>query len=64
MGLYHVDSKRNPHYWSPAKQKLDSTNVMFSGLSKYSNDIYSVNILPEQIELIIYNYRNGNMNNQ
>ncbi len=63
LGLYHVDSKKNPHYWSPAKQKLDSTNVMFNGQSKYSNDLYSVDILPEQIDLIIYNYRNGRMNN-
>jgi hypothetical protein len=71
LGLLHVDENRSrfdflgfqsPQYWDLEKQKLDSNNVMFSGRSKYMNDLSSVEITPGQIDLIILNYKLGNIN--
>jgi hypothetical protein len=71
LGLLHVDqnTNRNPfwgeseQYWSSKKQKSDSTNIMFSGGSRYMHDGSSMSVAAEQIELIIakYNYEKINV---
>jgi RHS repeat-associated protein len=73
FGLRHIDQKRetfmeniglssNPQYYSPAKQKANSTNAMFSGGSTYMNDKTSTQINGEQIETGQKKYNNGQLN--
>lgn len=68
LGLLHVNSHyaygNDPRQYFPVKRQRtkDSTNVMFSGDSRYSHDATSTNIVPSQIDVIIDNYRSGNLN--
>jgi hypothetical protein len=73
LGLLHVDENRSPFkrlgfkssgYWDDQKQKQNSHNVMFSGHSRYNDDLSSTDLTREQVELIIDNYQQGNVNLQ
>jgi RHS repeat-associated protein len=59
LGLRHIDQKSetfmdwfggNPQYMTPANQKKNATNAMFSGGSPYMNDKTSTGITGSQIE--------------
>ena len=68
LGLLHVNSHyaygNDPRQYFPVKKQRtkDSTNVMFSGDSRYIHDATSTTIVPRQIDVIIDNYRSGNLN--
>ncbi|QNK61274.1 hypothetical protein H7F33_11915 [Pedobacter sp. PAMC26386] len=68
LGLLHVNSHyaygNDPRQYFPVKKQhtKDSTNVMFSGDSRYMHDATSTAIVPRQIDVIIDNYRSGNLN--
>jgi hypothetical protein len=60
LGLQHIDQKSetfmgwfggNPQYMTPANQKKNATNAMFSGDSPYMNDKTSTGITGSQIEI-------------
>lgn len=45
------------------KKEIDRYNVMFSGAnSKYTDDYKSTDINPEQISIILENFRNNKVN--
>jgi hypothetical protein len=68
LGLLHVNSHytygNDPRQYFPAKKQhtKDSTNVMFSGDSRYMHNVTSTTIVPRQIDVIIDSYRSGNLN--
>ncbi|KQM78070.1 hypothetical protein ASE74_15275 [Pedobacter sp. Leaf216] len=68
FSLLHVDDQStlrsdSRQYWTHAKQNTkDSTNIMFSGGSKYNTDLTSTTVVGDQINLLINAYRNGKLN--
>ena len=57
-----VDIGRSQYYDS-YKQERNRYNVMFSGAnSKYTDDYKSTDINPEQISIILENFRNNKVN--
>lgn len=67
LGLYHVDDFATrfaspTESWNRSKRDSNSTNIMFSGDGGYIKDKTSTSVIPLQINLIIDNYRNGNLN--
>jgi hypothetical protein len=73
LGLRHIDQKsetffetvlwgKNPQYMTPAQQKVNSNNAMFSGGSGYMNDKTSTEINGAQIERAKKNYKDGTIN--
>lgn len=44
------------------KQERNRYNVMFSGANKYTDDYKSTDINPEQISIILENFRNNKVN--
>lgn len=50
-------------YYDSYKQERNRYNVMFSGAnSKYTDDYKSTDINPEQISIILENFRNNKVN--
>ena len=71
LGLLHVDGADawfqglfgRSQYYDSYKQERNRYNVMFSGAnSKYTNDNTSTDINPEQISIILENFRNHKVN--
>ena len=71
LGLLHVDGADawfqglfgRSQYYDSYKQERNRYNVMFSGAnSKYTNDYTSTDINPEQISIILENFRNHKVN--
>lgn len=68
LSLLHVDKQSTfqmdpRQYWNLKKQQTkDSINIMFSGGSKYNNDLTSIGVIGDQINIIIDAYRNGKLN--
>ena len=67
LGLLHVDGADawflglfgRSQYYDSYKQERNRYNVMFSGAnSKYTDDYKSTDINPEQISIILENFRN------
>ena len=49
-------------YYDSYKQERNRYNVMFSGANKYTDDYKSTDINPEQISIILENFRNNKVN--
>ncbi len=49
-------------YMDEGTQKANKNNMMFSGGSKYMNDLNSIDLTPEQIGIMIEEYNDGNLN--
>jgi hypothetical protein len=68
LSLLHVDKqstyRSDPRqYWTQRQQHTkDSTNIMFSGGSRYNRDLTSTRVVGSQINIIISTYRNGMLN--
>ena len=68
LSLLHVDKQHtfrtDPRQYWPVRQRAtkDSTNIMFSGGSRYNNDLTSTTVIGNQINIIIEAYRNGKLN--
>ncbi|CAM4374401.1 hypothetical protein SAMN06265348_113227 [Pedobacter westerhofensis] len=68
LGLVHVDLNiassyaKNQQFPIMRQRTKDSTNVMFGGKSRYMHNTTSTTIVPEQIDVIIINYRSGIIN--
>ena len=71
LGLLHVDGADawfqglfgRSQYYDSYKQERNRYNVMFSGAnSKYTDDYKSTDINPEQISIILENFRNNKVN--
>ena len=71
LGLLHVDGADawflglfgRSQYYDSYKQERNRYNVMFSGAnSKYIDDYKSTDINPEQISIILENFRNNKVN--
>lgn len=67
LGLYHVDEpwvwiKSMREQWNIQKMINNKTNIMFGGGAVYMNDKTSTTITPEQMNIIIENYKFGRLN--
>ena len=70
LGLLHVDGADawflglfgRSQYYDSYKQERNRYNVMFSGANKYTDDYKSTDINPEQISIILENFRNNKVN--
>lgn len=67
LGLYHVDEpwvwiKSMREQWNIQKMIKNKTNIMYGGGGVYLNDRTSTTITPEQMNLIIENYKFGRLN--
>jgi len=68
LGLLHVDEPDTYHedarqYYPVKRQRTkDSLNAMFSGGSPYMHNLTSTVITPRQMDIVIENYRFGNLN--
>lgn len=68
LSLLHVDKQSTfrsdpSQYWTQRQQHTkDSTNIMFSGGSRYNQDLTSTTVVGSQINIIINAYRNGMLN--
>jgi hypothetical protein len=68
LSLLHVDKqstfRSDPRqYWTQSQQHTkDSTNIMFSGGSRYNRDLTSTTVVGAQINIIINAYRNEQLN--
>lgn len=71
LGLLHVDGADawflglfgRSQYYDSYKQERNRYNVMVSGAnSKYTDDYKSTDINPEQISIILENFRNNKVN--
>jgi len=68
LSLLHVDKQSTfqsdpRQYWNQKRQHTkDSTNIMFSGTSRYNNDLTSISVVGDQINTIINAYRNSKLN--
>ena len=67
LGLYHVDEpwvwiKSMREQWNIQKMINNKTNIMYGGGGVYMNDKTSTTITPEQMNIIIENYKFGRLN--